>query len=66
MRFFKLQDDNKKAKKLRSERLPKGWEEIEQILNYQSLPYVPKVILLELISRHHNNPLAGHFSIKKT
>ncbi len=33
---------------------------------YQGLPYVPKVIHLELISRHHNNPLTGHFGIKKT
>ncbi len=36
------------------------------MLHYQSLPYVPKDIRSELISRHHNNSLAGHFGIEKT
>ena len=27
---------------------------------------MPKAIWIELISRHHDNPLAGHFGIKKT
>ncbi len=43
-----------------------GWEDIKQVLHYQSLPYVPKVIRSELISRHHDDPLAGHFGIEKT
>ena len=66
MRLPELQDDDKEAMKLRSEGLPEGWENIEQVLYYQSLPYVPKVILSELISRHHKNPLTGHFGIEKT
>ncbi len=66
MRLLELQDDDKKAKKLRSEGLPEGWEDIEQVLHYQGLPYVPKVIRSELISRHHDNPLVGHFGIEKT
>ncbi len=36
------------------------------MLHYQGLPYVPKVICSELISRHHDDPLAGHFGIEKT
>ena len=36
------------------------------MLHYQGLPYVPKVIRSELINRHYDNPLAGHFGIKKT
>ena len=36
------------------------------MLHYQGLPYVSKVIHSELISRHHNDPLAGHFDIEKT
>ncbi len=36
------------------------------MLYYQGPPYVPKVICSELINRHHNDPLVGHFSIKKT
>ncbi len=66
MRLPELQDDGKEAMKLRSEGLPEGCEDIEQILYYQSLPYVPKVIRSELISRHHNDPLAGHFDIEMT
>ncbi len=45
---------------------PEGWEDIEQVLYYQGFPYVPKVIRLKLISRHHDDPLAGHFGIDKT
>ncbi len=66
MRLPELQDDDKEAMKLRSEGLPEGWEDIEQVLHYQDLPYVPKVIRSELISRQHDDPLAGHFGIEKT
>ncbi len=66
MRLPELQDDDKEVKKLRSKGLSEGWEDIEQVLYYQGLPYVLKVIRSELISRHHNNPLIGHFGIKKT
>ncbi len=52
--------------KLRSKGLPEGWEDIEQVLHYQGLPYVLKVIRSELISRHHDDSLAGHFNIEKT
>ncbi len=66
MRLLKLQDDDKEVKKLRSEELLKGWKGIEGVLHYQNLLYILKVIRLELISRHHNNPFVGHFGIKKT
>ncbi len=66
MKLPKLQDDNKEAMKLRSEGLPKSWENIKQVLHYQGLPYIPKVIHLKLISRHYNDLLAGHFGIEKT
>ena len=36
------------------------------MLYYQDLLYVLKVIRSELISRHYDNPLAGHFGIKNT
>ncbi len=62
-----LQDDDKKAKKLRSEQVVlEGWEDIEQVLHYHGLLYVPKVIRSELISRYHDDSLAGHHSIEKT
>ncbi len=66
MKFPELQDDSKEAKKLRSEGLLEGWEDIKQVLHYYGLPYIPKVIRSELISRHHDDLLAGHFGIKKT
>ncbi len=66
MRLPELQDDDKEAMKLRSEGLSEGWEDIEQVLHYQGLPYVPKVIRSELISRHYDDPLADHFGIEKT
>ncbi len=67
MKLSELQDDDKEAKKLRSEQvLPESWEDIKQVLHYQGLPYVPKVIRSELISRYHNDLLAGHFGIEKT
>ncbi len=66
MRLSALQKDDKEAMKLSSEGLPEGWEDIKQVLHYQDLLYVPKVIRSELISRHHDNPLAGHFGIEKT
>ncbi len=66
MRLSELQDNDKEAMKLRSEGLPEGWEDIEQVLHYQGLPYVPKVIHSELISRHHDDPLVGDFGIEKT
>ncbi len=66
MRLPELKDEDKEAMKLRSEGVLEGWEDIEQVLHYQGLPYVPKVIRSELIIRHYDNPLAGHFGIEKT
>ncbi len=66
MRLPELQDDDTEAMKLRSQGLSAGWEDIEQVLHYQGLPYVPKLIRSELISRHYDDPLAGHFGIEKT
>ena len=37
IRLLELQDDDKKAKKLNSKRLLKGWEDIEEVFHYQGL-----------------------------
>ncbi len=66
MRLPELQDEDKEAMKLRSEGLSESWKNIEQVLHYQGLSYVPKVIRSELISRYYDDPLAGHFAIEKT
>ncbi len=66
MRLPELQNINKKAKKLRTEGLLESWKDINQVLSYQSLLYVLKVICLELISRHHNDCRISYFDIEKT
>ena len=36
------------------------------MLHHQRLSFMPMAIWIKLISRHHDNPLAGHFGIEKT
>ncbi len=66
MKLSELQDNDKKAMKLSSGGLSESLEDIKQVLHYQGFQYVSKVIYLELINRHHNNPLASYFGIEKT
>ena len=61
-----LQGNNNQAKKLRAAELTEGWEDIKEVLQYGGLLYIPEIIQLEMISWHHDNPLAGHFGIDKT
>ena len=61
-----LQKTNSKAQKMRQQELCEGYKEIDDVLHYRSLFFVPEAIWIELISHHHNNPLAGHFGIEKT
>ena len=62
----KLQDEDEEAKALRAASLPEGWKEVEEVLQYQKLPYVPEIIRSKVINRHHNDFLVGHFGIDKT
>ena len=66
LRLQELQSKDKQARKLRAEQPVKDWQDIKGVLHYQGLPYVPEIIRTELISRHYNDPLAGHFGIEKT
>ena len=67
LRFSELQENDKKAKLLRSSAgLLEGWENVKKVLQYQGLPYVLAIIRSEMISCHHNDLLAGHFGIDKT
>ena len=52
------------AQELRQQKA-NSYKEINDILHYQSLSFIPKAIQIDLISRHHINLLAGHFGIKK-
>ena len=65
MRFSELENNNKEAKKLSLKRLLEGWKNIKEMIYYQDLLYILKVICSELISRHHNNLFIGYFGIKK-
>ncbi len=57
--------EDQEAWRIREQGLKEGWEEIKEVLHYQGLPYMPEIVRTELISRHHDNPLAGHFGIDK-
>lgn len=60
-----MQAEDAQAKEIRAE-AKEGWEEIDGVLRHEGLPYVPELIRTELMSRHHDDPLAGHFGIEKT
>ena len=68
LRLHKLQAKDKQARKPKANQKlsQQSWDNINGVLHDQGLLYVLEIIRTELISRHHNNPLAGHFSIKKT
>lgn len=66
MRLLESQDSDTKANQLRSKDLPEGQEDIEDVLQYQSLLYVLEIISFTVISRHHDNALARHFRFEKT
>ena len=42
-----------------------GYKDIDGVLHHQGLLFVPEAIQMELISRYYDDPLAGHFGIKK-
>ncbi len=65
------QVEDSHAKKVRAgsseEGLKNSWEEnADRVLCYQSLLYIPEIMMTELVSRHHDDPLVGHFGIDKT
>ncbi len=62
----KLQNNDKKAKKLKIKGLLKGWKDIKKVLHYLNLSYIPKIFHSKLINKYHNNLLAENFEIKKT
>ena len=67
LRLQELQDKDEQAWKLKIEQPVKdGWKDINGVLHHQSLLYVPEIIRIELISKHHDDPLAKHFGIKKS
>ena len=67
LRLSELQESDTKAQERKSKKyLPDGWGDIDGILYHQGLLFVPEAIQTEIISRHHDEPLAEHFGIDKT
>ena len=66
LRLSELWELNDKAQKIREEGPKDTYEEIDRVLHHQKLLFVSEAIRFELISRHHNDLLAGHFGIDKT
>ena len=65
LRLQELQAEDEQVRKTRAEH-SEGWDDINGVLDHQGLPYVLEIIRTELISKHHDNLLAGYFGIKKT
>lgn len=59
-----MQESDEETRKIRAEGLNR-YEDINEILHYQGLLLVSEIILTELISKHHNDPLTDHFGINK-
>ena len=67
LQLQELQETDSKAQELRQQGLCDGpYQDIDGVLHYQGFFFVLKVIWIELISRHHDDLLAGYFGIKKT
>ena len=65
LRLQELQETNSKAQELRQQGREE-YKEVDGVLHHQGLLFVPEAIRIELISRHHDDPLVGHFGIEKT
>ena len=66
LRLQKLQEIDMEALKIRATQLQKSWEEVDGVFHHQKLSYLPKIVCFELISKHYDDPLVGHFGINKT
>ena len=64
--LVELQAEDGQTRKIRAEKPGRNWEDSDGILHYQGLLYIPEIIKTGLISRHHDDPLADCFGIKKT
>ena len=66
-RLQEHQDEDDQARKVRTKQSGNAnWQDVKGILYHQGLLYILEIIRMKLISKHHDNPLAGHFRIEKT
>ena len=66
LRLLELQELDDEARKIRAEELKSDYKEVDRVLHYQRLPFVPKAIRIELINQYQDDPLAEYFRINKT
>ena len=66
LRLSELQESDDKAWKTKVKGLKDANKEVDGVLHHQGLLFVPEAIQTELISWHHDDPLAEHFGIDKT
>lgn len=67
LRLAELQKLDKETQKFKAiEKLQERWKNIDGVLYYQELLFIPKVIQTKLINCHYDKLLAGHFGINKT
>ena len=64
--LVELRAEDGQVRKIKAEKLGGNWEDSDRILHHKGLLYILKIIRTELISRHNNDPPAGHFGIEKT
>ena len=64
LRLPDLQVEDREAWGIRKQGLKYGWKDIEGVLHREHLPYLLEITRTEIISGHHDNPLAGHFGIE--
>ena len=65
LRLQELQETDLEVQELRQQS-QKRYEEVDELFYHQILPFVPKAIQMELISRYYDNLSAGNFGIEKT
>ena len=67
LRLPELQESDDEVQRIKATgELQDRCKEVDEVLHHQRLPFVPEIIQTKLISRHHNDFLAGHFGINKT
>lgn len=46
--------------------MKKGQKDVDKVLHFQGVLYIPKTIYTKVINRHYDNLLADYFRIEKT
>ena len=60
-----MEKEGSKAKEMQLKKFGKNSKGSDEILDYQGILYVPKIIISTQIDRHNHDLLLGYFYIKK-